>query len=93
VRRLATGLCIPAPHMPRSDRALVVAAGGLAQEQLGHASISTTLNIYTHVVDASHRKAVEEVEERLFGEMDCSGLKLASGLAKGVPANDSVNSL
>ena len=52
----------------------------IAQEQLGHASISTTLNIYTHVVDASHRKAVEEVEERLFGEMDCSGLKLAVGL-------------
>ena len=24
----------------------------IAQEQLGHASISTTLNIYTHVVDA-----------------------------------------
>lgn len=31
----------------------------IAQEQLGHASISTTLNIYTHVVDASHRKAIE----------------------------------
>jgi integrase len=38
----------------------------IAQEQLGHASISTTLNIYTHVVDASHRKAVEELEERLL---------------------------
>ena len=34
----------------------------IAQEQLGHASISTTLNIYTHVVDASHRQAVEAVE-------------------------------
>jgi integrase len=29
----------------------------IAQEQLGHANIQTTLNIYTHVVDASHRKA------------------------------------
>jgi integrase len=38
----------------------------IAQEQLGHASVSTTLNIYTHVVDASHRKAIEAVEERLF---------------------------
>jgi integrase len=38
----------------------------IAQEQLDHASISTTLNIYTHLVDASHRKAVEAVEERLF---------------------------
>jgi integrase len=47
----------------------------IAQEQLGHASISTTLNIYTHVVEASHRKAVEAVEERLFDEMDCFGLK------------------
>jgi integrase len=45
----------------------------ITQEQLGHASISTTLNIYTYVVDASHRQAVEELEERLFGEMDCLG--------------------
>src|SRR5262249_41749749 len=27
----------------------------IAQEQLGHASVSTRLNIYTHVVDTSHR--------------------------------------
>ncbi|MEP7305194.1 MAG: tyrosine-type recombinase/integrase [Acidobacteriota bacterium] len=38
----------------------------IAQEQLGHASISTTLNIYTHVVDASHRQAIEAVERELF---------------------------
>lgn len=38
----------------------------IAQEQLGHASISTTLNIYTHVVDASHRKAIEALERELF---------------------------
>ncbi len=38
----------------------------IAQEQLGHASISTTLNIYTHVVDASHRQAIEALERRLF---------------------------
>jgi site-specific recombinase XerC len=42
----------------------------IAQEQLGHVSVSTTLNIYTHVIDASHRKAVEAIEERLFGEME-----------------------
>ena len=40
----------------------------IAQEQLGHASISTTLNVYTHVVDASQRRAVEAVEDRLFVE-------------------------
>jgi integrase len=50
----------------------------IAQEQLGHASISTTLNIYTHVVDASHRQAVEAVEERLFTELDPNGPNLAS---------------
>jgi integrase len=38
----------------------------IAQEQLGHASISTTLNIYTHVVEASHRKAIEALEGALF---------------------------
>src|SRR5207249_6163401 len=38
----------------------------IAQEQLGHASIQRTLNIYTHVVDASHRAAIEQLEQRLF---------------------------
>jgi integrase len=38
----------------------------IAQEQLGHASISTTLNIYTHVVEPSRRQPIEDVEERLF---------------------------
>jgi integrase len=38
----------------------------IAQEQLGHASIATTLNVYTHVVDASHRKAIEALERELF---------------------------
>jgi hypothetical protein len=38
----------------------------LGQYELGHSSISTTLNIYTHVVDASHRKAIEALERELF---------------------------
>jgi hypothetical protein len=38
----------------------------IAQEQLGHSSISTTLNIYTSVLDASHRKAIEALERELF---------------------------
>jgi integrase len=38
----------------------------IAQEQLGHASVQTTLNIYTHVVKASHRRAIEQLEARLF---------------------------
>jgi integrase len=63
----------------------------IAQEQLGHASISTTLNIYTHVVDASHRKAVEEVEERLFSESDVNGRELAGGENPPINATDSVH--
>jgi len=31
-----------------------------------YASIQTTLNIYTHVVDASHRAAIEQLERQLF---------------------------
>jgi hypothetical protein len=38
----------------------------IAQEQLGHASVQTTLTIYTHVVDASHRLATERLEQQLF---------------------------
>jgi len=29
-------------------------------------SIQTTLNIYTHVVNASHRAAIEQLERQLF---------------------------
>ncbi len=59
----------------------------IAQEQLGHASISTTLNIYTHVVDASHRKAIEAVERELFPTVP----KSDDRLEQAVPVSDSVN--
>ena len=57
----------------------------IAQEQLGHASIATTLNIYTHVVDASHRSAVEAVEGRLFVESVSNCLESARPLDTATP--------
>ena len=59
----------------------------IAQEQLGHASISTTLNIYTHVVNASHRCAIEAVERELFPTVPKSG----AGLEQEMSVSDSVN--
>ena len=46
-----------------------------------------TLNIYTHVVDASHRSAVELVEERLLTELDPNGPKIAIVPKTGTPAS------
>ena len=63
----------------------------IAQEQLGHASILTTLGIYTHVVDASHRSTVEAVEDRLFVELARNGPKLTTELEDAKPVSDSVN--
>ena len=51
----------------------------IAQQQLGHASVSTTLSIYTHVVDASHRQAIEAVEARLFGDLAALSAGVGSG--------------
>jgi len=61
----------------------------IAQEQLGHASISTTLNIYTHVVEASHRKAIEAVERELFPTVP----KSPGPLAAAKPVSDAVNGI
>ena len=63
----------------------------IAQEQLGHTSIATTLDIYTHAVDASHRKAIEAVERELFVVLDHSGLQTAAGLESAPPASDSIH--
>jgi len=42
------------------------------QQQLGHASVSTTLDIYTHVVADTHRQAIVDLERLLFPK--CSQL-------------------
>jgi hypothetical protein len=54
----------------------------------------TTLNMYTHAVDASHRKAVEAVERELFTVLDHSGLQNDDGAGNDTARNcDSVNRL
>jgi len=37
-----------------------------AQAILGHSSLETTLNVYTHAIPESHRRAVEKVAQILF---------------------------
>ena len=49
--------------------------GKVIAQLMGHANIDTTLNVYTHVVDASHRRAIESVEERLHVDLDSNGLE------------------
>jgi integrase len=51
----------------------------VAQHQLGHASVHTTLKVYTHVVETTHRKAIEDLERVLFPSVP----KLASGAESG----------
>jgi len=63
----------------------------IAQAQLGHANISTTLGIYTHVIDASHRLAIEVVEKKLFGLSDATGRKSTVAPQSTAPVSDSVN--
>src|SRR6266699_3815327 len=45
----------------------------IAQQQLGYATIETTLNLYTHAIPGTHRRAIERLEEALFaGVPKCS---------------------
>ena len=45
----------------------------VAQEQLGHASITTTLGTYTHVVPETHRQAIHDLEGYLFPSVPTLG--------------------
>ena len=42
----------------------------VAQAQLGHSDIRTTLALYTHLVAEDHRRAVEKVAEQFMPEID-----------------------
>jgi integrase len=47
-----------------------------AQAQLGHARMSTTAEIYTHVVPATQRAAVVKLEKAIWPQLDPNGPKL-----------------
>jgi integrase len=50
---------------------LVSSAGeslNTAQSLLGHSELETTLNIYTHAIPESQRRAVDKVPEILFAD-------------------------
>lgn len=58
-----------------------------SQELLGHADLETTLNVYTHTVPDSQRKAVERVGGILFGVLDSVGLNSDAVTIPGRGAN------
>jgi len=49
------------------------------EQQFGHATVETSLNIYTHVVPATHRKAIEDLERVLFPNVPKLGTRLVAG--------------
>jgi integrase len=52
-----------------------------AQAILGHSDLETTLNVYTHAIPASQRRAVEKVGEILFPNVPKSGVRSEGGKA------------
>ena len=38
----------------------------IGQQQVGHATVETTPNFYTHAIPDTHRRAIESLEEALF---------------------------
>ena len=73
-RRLADALSLPplTVHGLRHSYATVALSSGvpakITQEQLGHSTIATTLDIYSHAVPGLQEEAAETVVARLFGD-------------------------
>jgi integrase len=78
-------------HSFRHTHATLLHASGeplkTAQALLGHSDLETTLNVYTHTVSDSQKRAVEQVAGALFGVMDSVGLNSASGATPGKRVN------
>ena len=80
-------------HDLRHGAASIMAAQGIparvAMEILGHAQISTTLNIYTHIAPELQKEATEKVANALWPEID---IGLASKSASNLPTGTKIGS-
>ena len=69
-------------HSFRHTHATLLHANGeslkTAQALLGHSDLETTLNVYTHTISDSQKRAVERVAGALFGVLDSVGLNSAA---------------
>jgi integrase len=78
-------------HSFRHTNATLLHASGeplkTAQALLGHSDLETTLNVYTHTVSDSQKRAVERVGCELFGVMDSVGLNSESAATPGRRVN------
>lgn len=57
--------CLSVGRLSSSGRYCEGVPVKIAQQQLGHASIETTFNVYTHVVDDAHWNAICNLERLL----------------------------
>ncbi len=53
-------------HIHASVRHDIGVPAKIAQQQLGHATVETTMNFYTHANPDTHRRAIESLEQALF---------------------------
>lgn len=81
------GLCGVSWHDFRHTHATLLSDMGeplkTAQAQLGHASLSTTAEIYAHAIPSSQRFAIERLERVVGFLMDPSGPKSEVIVQKG----------
>ena len=65
--------CFPRkPYLGRRISALA-ALLRVAQAQLGHSHMSTTLEVYTHASATAQRQAIDQLENQLFPNVPESG--------------------
>ena len=89
VSRLAKAVGVRfTPHRGRHDHFMRLLAGGthpkVAQMRAGHASISVTMDIYSHAADLLQRPAAAQIDAELCRLLDAGdGVTVANAVAKG----------